>query len=126
MKLTASAVTAILAYTINFVRRQASSLVFPTDLLQKTSALPAEQLQSRAENLDSLYPAHLDCGPDGKGFPGADPPDYGNLRDAANDLSDKGGTCTTPPGSGKCIRVACYNTTGIWVRSKFFASHLSS
>ena len=65
-------------------------------------------------NKRTLTPAFVDCG-GGKGFLGLTGPDVNDLPKAADRLAEKGGTCTTPSGYGKCIRVACDNTTAIWM-----------
>lgn len=71
----------------------------------------------------ALKPTSIDCGttsddlspPIYAGIPNVSPPDYTDLRKAAQRLSKKGGTCSTPAGGGNCVRVACDNTTGFWV-----------
>ena len=68
------------------------------------------------ENQQALYLASINCGKDNGGLANISPPDYTDLHKAASRLSNKGGTCTTPAGAGKCIRIACDDTTGIWVR----------
>ena len=78
-------------------------------------AMPSPpQSANPALNKRTLTPASVDCG-GGKGFLGLTGPDVNDLPKAADRLAQKGGTCTTPTGYGQCIRVACDNTTAIWM-----------
>ncbi|KAG8526510.1 uncharacterized protein KY384_008710 [Bacidia gigantensis] len=74
-------------------------------------ALPAE--------LDAPIPDHIECGAgtgtdSPEGLPNIAAPDIEDLGKGADRLAKKGGTCTTPQGDGKCVRIACDNTTGIY------------
>lgn len=80
-------------------------------------ALPQGQAADQTPNIkrDLLYPSSINCGSDGNGLTNVTPPTDVDLAKAASRLFKKGGKCTTPAGSGKCIRVACDNTSGIWM-----------
>ena len=84
-------------------------------------ALPQGQSEAQVANVKRTYPipSSINCGAvisqSLSGLANVSPPDDTDLQKTANRLSKKGGTCTTPAGSGVCIRVACDDTTGIFM-----------
>ena len=91
----------------------ASILVTYSSLILAMPSPP--QSASIPLNKRTLTPASVNCGPSGNGFEGLSSPDVGDLPKAANRLAKKGGTCATPSGKGQCMRVACDNTTAIFM-----------
>ena len=70
------------------------------------------------------YPSDILCGSKPgnyflTGIDGVAAPNDDDVAKGAERLAKKGGTCKTPRGKGKCVRVACNNTTGIYVRTAF-------